>query len=498
MGVIEKQGIQGTIVTYVGVVIGFITAGLLIPILLTPEQIGVLDVLNAWSLIFATLATLGINNVTYRLFPWFRNPKNHHNGYLGILFLVLGLGLLLSTGVYLILRPYILTKAIETGTLLPKYVDFIIPLTVFTALFLVIDVYYAALYRSVKGIFHKDLLMRIYILIGLLAYVFITLEFSVFVIIYVAALSLPGILIAFNLLIDKEFVIHINRRNLSKGLVNNMLSVAFYGILVSFSNILIQKIDILMIWHFMDTIQVGLYSRVFFYGTLVAIPLRVLAKISAIVLAQSWKENKLSQIAQVYRKSTLDQLLIGALVFIGLCANIDNIPRMIGEEFAAGKMVVVYIGLSNLFLMTAGVSGAVISTSKSYKVLTGHVVVFGLLVLLTNWIFIPWLGIVGAAIASAISAFVYGAMRFVFLWYKYKLQPYGLKHLIILALAALCFGLSLGIPDLYDPDRRLTSMILDILVRSGAIAIVYLTASYILRLSPDLNRWINSIFARSS
>ena len=77
VSIIEKQGLQGTVLTYSGVIIGFVTAGILLPRLLTEEQNGVLDVLNAWALIFATLATLGINNVSNRLFPWFRNEKGN-------------------------------------------------------------------------------------------------------------------------------------------------------------------------------------------------------------------------------------------------------------------------------------------------------------------------------------------------------------------------------------------------------------------------------------
>ncbi len=496
MGIIEKQGIQGTILTYLGVIIGFITAGYLLPTHLSLEQNGVLDVLNAWSLIFATLATLGINNVTNRLFPWFRNHEKHHNGYLGILFIVLGMGLILAIGVYFLIRPYILANAEETGKLLPVYVDLIIPLTVFTSLFLIIDIYYAALYKSVRGIFHKDLLMRVFILIGILTYILFIEEFPIFILLYVAALSLPGILITFNLIIDKEFVIQINRETLNKGLINNMISVAFFGIIVSFSNILIQKIDILMIQHYLGTASVGVYGRVFFYGTLVAIPLRVLTKISAIVVAQAWKDKDHHSIAKIYQKSTIDQTLVGALVFIGLWANMDNIPRIIGAEYASGKMVVFYIGLSNLFLMAAGVSGAIISTSKEYRILTLFVAVFGALVIGTNLIFIPTFGIAGAAMASAISALAYGLMRFAFLWKRYGLQPYSSKHLIIVLLTLICAVLSGFIPDLYVAQSHLASLLLDIGVRSGSILMTYLLLAYFLKLSPDFNRWINSIFVR--
>lgn len=497
MGIIEKQGLQGTILTYVGVGIGFITAGILLPRLLSLEENGVLDILNAWSMIFATLATLGINNVTNRLFPWFRNPANKHNGYFGILMLVLGAGLILSMGIYWLAKPYILQNASKTGDLLPNYIDLIIPLTVFTALFLLIDIYYSVLYKSVKGIWHKEVLQRVYILIGIGAFLVFERQFPVFVYLYVAALSLPGLLILVSLMKDGEFVLQINRENLNKELNRNILSVAFFGIIVSFSNILIQKIDTLMIQFLLGTIEVGIYGRVFFYGTLVAIPLRVLSKISAVVLAQAWKEEKLKLVGDIYQKSTLDQLIFGLLIFVGLWGNIDNVIHIIGPKYESGRNVVLFIGLSNVFLMAAGVSGAIISTSDRYKVLTIFVTLFGLLIIASNLLFIPAFGIQGAAMASAISALIYSLMRFGYLWSKWGMQPYNYRHLLVLMVAAISYGVGLLIPDLNRPERATLSLCFDIALRSFAIGFVFLLLTQLFKLSPELEKWIQKIRNKS-
>ena len=156
MGIIEKQSIKGTIYSYLGVIVGFITAGILQPEFLTPEENGLLDLLMTWSLLFATLATLGINNVTNRLFPFFRDPQTHNKGYFGLVFWVTVIGFVLSMAIYLVLRPGIISKSLEKSALFIPYIDYIIPLTAFTAIYLVVDIYYAALYKSVKGIFGVD------------------------------------------------------------------------------------------------------------------------------------------------------------------------------------------------------------------------------------------------------------------------------------------------------------------------------------------------------
>lgn len=43
MGIIIKQSIKGTIFSYIGVVLGFVTVGLLWPKLLNADQIGLIN-----------------------------------------------------------------------------------------------------------------------------------------------------------------------------------------------------------------------------------------------------------------------------------------------------------------------------------------------------------------------------------------------------------------------------------------------------------------------
>ena len=190
MGIIEKQSIKGSIYSYIGVAIGFVTAGLLLPNIFTPAQNGVIELLTSWALVFATLATLGLNNVTVRLFPWFRNKANHHNGFFGILFWVNMAGFLLALILYFVLRPWIIGDNPNDSGLLAKYVDYIIPLSAFTTIYLVIDIYYSVLMNAVRGIFLKEFVQRVLILIVILGFIASLFNFSGFILFYTVALSL--------------------------------------------------------------------------------------------------------------------------------------------------------------------------------------------------------------------------------------------------------------------------------------------------------------------
>ena len=64
-------------------------------------------------------------------------------------------------------------------------------------------------------------------------------------------------------------------------------------------------------------------------------------------------------------------------------------------------------------------------------------------------------------------------MRYVFLLKKFKMQPYRIKHLIIVLFGIISFLVGYFVPDLYKPDDHILSMIIDIFVRSSVILITY-------------------------
>jgi O-antigen/teichoic acid export membrane protein len=490
VGIIEKQSIKGSFYSYIGVFIGFITAGILLPQIFSPEQNGVLDLLMAWSLVFATLATLGMNNVTVRLFPWFRNPANHHNGFFGILFWVNMAGFLLALLLYLVARPWIIADSLKTSGLFIRYVDYIVPLTAFTTIYLVIDIYYSVLMNAVRGIFLKEFIQRVIILVIILGFVGGLFHFSGFVLFYCVALSLPGVIIAILLMRDREFVIRPQPQYLTTELRKSLVSVAFYGITIAFSNILILYMDRILINSFLGLGETGVYGRAAFYGTLVSIPIRSVSKISAAVIGQQWKDEDHSAIDRLYRDTSLHQLVFGLFIFIVLCGNIPNIFHFLPQDYSSGPWVIVFIGLSNLFIMASGISGAIMTTSSHYRRLALFVVLFGIVALGGNVLLIPRLGITGAALAAAIASLFYSSLRFFFLRRRYGMQPYTRKHLLSVAVAAVAFLPAILIPDLFDPAHKYPTLVLDVAIRTLAMTAVFITLTLALRVSPEItDRW---------
>jgi len=489
MGIIKKQSIQGTIYSYIGVVLGFITTGILFPRVLSTDEVGLLRLLVSVSILFSQFAGLGFNTVAVRNFPFFRNADKGHHGFLRLSLLVSLAGFVLSMIVFFLMKPWLIKENIEKSALFIDYILYLIPLIFFSTFFNILDTYYRVLYNAIKGLIYKEIWQRFFILAAILAYFFTWLSFHQLVVVYVIALSFPAVMITFSLIIKGNFHLGRDKGFISKKLARQMTSVAFFGIITSYSGVLIMNIDVVMINHALGLADTGIYALSFYFGTLVLIPSRPVIKIASVMLADGFKENNLKKIADIYYKSNITLCTIGLMLFLGLLINIDNIITILGPDYEAGKYVVVFIGLANFFEMSTSVSQNVITNSPHYKVITWLMLLFVGLLIVTNLFFIPRFGIVGAAFASAFSRFIFNLLSWLFLVRKYHLQPFNIKYLILLSVGLGSFLVAWLMPEM-------SWFGWDIIIRSTLFSLLFGVFIYYLKVSDDINQSIDTVFRK--
>ena len=489
MGIIYKQAARGTIYSYIGVGLGFITTALLLPQLYSTEEVGLLKILLSYSIIFIQFATLGLNAVTIRLFTFFRNYNKKHNGYLFIVLTVGLIGFSLSLLVFYLIKPILIKDSIEKSALFVEYINYLIPLIFFPLFFGILDTYYSVLFNSTRGTFLKEIVQRIIIIVSIILYYFNVFGFEQFVISYVAAICLPTIFIVISLIYEKQFSLKPKLSFISNTLAYSMMSVGLFGILNNFTGVIILNIDSIMVNSMIDLDSTGVYSITFFFGALIKIPSRALIRISNVVIADFWKNNDIESINKVYYKSCINQLILGLLLFVGLWANIDNILRILPAEYAVGKYVIFFIALANLTDMISGVNRSILGTSKYYRVQTLFMVFLMGFVVITNYLFIPIWGITGAAIASALSLFLFNLLRYFFLLSKFRMQPFNYRHLVIAIIGVMSYLAASFIPEM-------DNVYFDIIIRSSLITVVFCLPVYFLKYSKDINEKVDGFFIK--
>lgn len=481
MGVIKRQTIRGSVYSYLGVLVGFFTTALIMPRLMSQEQIGLTAIFVAVSGLYSQFSTLGFTKVIERLFPYFRDADKNHNGFVFLSVAVGIVGFAISLISFFVLKPYIIESNVEKSPLLVKYIYYLIPLIFFRMFFLILDSYNKMLFDATTGTFLSDLLYRVGNLFLLIAYFFHLINFSQYIFGFVVVLSFPAVYLAGLLIYRKQFNLQPNLSFINPKLRKEIISLSFFGIISGLSAVALLNIDTIMLNEYFNLSVTGVYAISFFFGTIILIPSKALGKISSTIIADAWKDNDLKTIDDIYYKSSINQLFAALLLFVLMVTNLHNIFKILPPEYGGGEWVIILIALSNLIVASTGVSVQIIGTSHKYKIQTYSMGVLVVLVVIFYMIFIPLWGMNGAALGSLLSVAGASLLRVFYLQRNMKLFPYRMVHLKCVAIGLLAFAVGKFIPII-------DHFIIDLFIRCSAISVVFVSLSYAFRISDDLNQ----------
>jgi len=480
MGIIIKQSIKGSIWSYAGVVIGFITTAYLYPNYLTTELVGLFGLLLSYSVLFAQFSSLGINGVTSRLFPYFRDKTKDHNGYLFIAAMVVLIGFGLFTIAYLIFSPWLIETNTEKSELFAEHIGLLIPLTFFILIFTILDIYNKLLYNAVLGIFLNEFLQRLLLLSIIFLYAFGLVNTRWLILLFVVVVCIKSIYMLLYLVIKGELNLRPKLNYISPELKKEMFSVAAFSILTGVGGSLVFSLDKILVNQLLGLSETGVYTIAFYFGTLVLIPSRSLLRISGTLISDAWKRDDRKYIQDIYSRSCINQFVVAAFLFGGIWINIDSILIILGPDYEGAKWVIFFIALANVVEMATGANAQVIAFSKHYRVALYFLIVLIILVVITMFIFIPKWGIVGAAVAIAMSILLNNLMRYLFILRKYKMQPFTVKFLLVPVVFVVAYIPSVLINQL--------QLIPDIFIRSSIFLIIYGYLILRLKISVDVNQ----------
>lgn len=484
MGVIKRQTIKGSVYSYLGVAIGLLYTILAIK-LLQPEQIGILAILVAVSAIYSQFSTLGFSKVIERLFPYFRDEDNNHNGFLFLTVAVGITGFALSMITFFILKPWLIEKYQTDSSLFVEYIWYLIPLIFFRMFFIMLDTYNKMLFDATTGSILNDFVFRLGTLTLLGVFFLKWINFSQFVFFYVFFLSLPTLYLVGLLVYRKQFVIQPKPGFITPPLKKEIISLSLFGIIGGLSTVALKQIDTVMLAAYTNEATTGIYSILFYFSTVILIPGIALGKISSTIVADAWKKNDTITIADIYYKSSINQLFVSLLLFILVVTNLPNILYLLGSRYAGTEWVIVLISLSSLIISSTGSSVHIIGTSHKYKIQTYSLGVLVVLSVIFYMIFIPLLGMVGAALGSLLSLAGASLLRVVYMKRIMNLFPYRYTHVKCLMAGLLTFAVGKMIPV---TDH----VFIDLFFRSSVISILFVGLCYALHISEDVNQVIHA------
>lgn len=486
MGIVIKQSIKNTFITFIGFGIGAINVMYMYPVFLGKEYLGLTNYILSAANILYPILSFGIQNTLIKFFNENNKTEEDLSRYFTYMLL---LPLFVIIPFFCLFFYFYENIALYESTKNAIVFNFVweIPLiALFIGYFEIFYAWLRAHMKSVFGSFVKEVFIRILVTISLFAVYFkwITLPEFVHSLVLIYGISLLVIIYYAN----KTKRIQLNKK-LPKQTKEIFVFTIFIILSASVANMLLD-IDKYMINQFLKIENIAFYSLAVYLAMVISVPQRAMHQITYPITAKLMSENKWEELNELYKKSSVTLQVIGGLIYIGILVNIKQIYEFLPDEgYDKGLFVVFTIGLSKYFDVILGNNNSIIFNSKYYKMVLFLGVLLVFVVVGLNFIFIPMYGINGAALATLIAIGMYSFAKLLFVVLKMELFPFTKNTIVSLVLAVITFG------AFYYWDFNIHPFI-NIILKSILVTIFYLGLSYYLKISSDINFVITSFFKR--
>ena len=491
MGIVRKEALANSIFSYIGVALGYLNVVILYPAFFSSEEFGLLSLIISVSVIYSYLSAIGLANTVPRFFPFFKTDDKLHNGFLSYILLIGTSGFLIITVLLLILRPVIISAYIDKSAEFVNYYYFLIPLSLFTMLFNVFEAIARAVYKTSFATFLKETLLRLLTTIGIFLFMFKVLNFQQFIFYFIFINGICALMLLFQIIFSKEFVFRFKFKEMTK---EKFIEVMKYGgfLYISSASMIIGQsgADTLFLGSMVGLSVVGAYTIYMRIATLIYVPMRSLSKISVPIIANCFKENNLKQISDIYKRTSLIQLIFGCLIYVGVIINKDNLFYFLKKpEYIESFNIFYFVGIAVLIDVSVGLHNEIIVNSPKYKFDPLFNLILLTVSVIANYLLIPLYGGVGAALAAVLAFFTYNFIKWLFLVINFKMQPLGIKQLLVIGVAVITYFIGSVIPVF-------SNVFIDITIRSGVAILVYAGLILLFKISPDINEryWVYKNF----
>lgn len=497
MGIIAKQSIRGTIVTYLGVAVGFLTTFFVITRFLTAEEIGLARVLIDAATLFIGLAQLGTSASTLRFYPYFVSSQksNDEHGFFFWTLLVPMIGFLLVSLLFIICYAPLSQWFSEKSPLFVNYYYLVLPLAFFMLYQTVFETNANVRMQIVLPRAVRELFTRVGLLVVYLLYAFDVLTMDGFVWSLVGVYALAALCNAAYLFslgnVSLKPDIAFLRQN--KPLVRKYLYYTGFVILATVVSILAPTLSSFFITAEMGLSFTGIFAIATYIAMMVSIPYRSLTAIASPQLSMAIKNNDNNEAGSLIAQVSGTLLLIGGLILATIWVNIDLIFAILpnGETYAVARRTVLMLGIGQLSVATFQFVYSALSYSRNYPLSLLFSFVLTALSLILNNLFIPRWGIDGAALATLISQVSYYLLGIIAVRFTLGFRIITRRHLLTIVLLILLFAANwLALRFIPISNIWLSSIVRSLLI------ILTAWLAYRWQISPELNEQLHALLHR--
>ena len=499
MGIIAKQSIQGTIVTYLGVAVGFVTTFFVLTRFLSAEEIGLARVLIDAATLFIGLAQLGTSSSIIRFYPHFKSSNvldvqssSSEHGFFFWTIIIPLVGFALFAVIYCACYSLISQWFVGKSPLFVEYYYMVLPMSFFMLYQTIFETNANVRMHIVVPRAVRELITRIGLLVVYLFYSFRVVDLDGFVValcVVYAVAMLCNIIYLFSLgevslRPDWQFI-----RN-NRSLVKQYALYTGFLLVSAVTSVLAPTLSSFFITAEMGLNYTGIFAIATYIAVMVSIPYRSVTAIAAPQLAIAIKNNNQSEISHLMQQVSRNLLLIGGMILCAIWLNIDLIFHILpnGSTYAEARSVVLMLGVSQLVIATGSFTLNSLNYSRFYAFSLLFSFILTATSILLNNALIPVLGMEGAAVSNLLSYAVYFVLIITTVRLCIQAPTFSLQHLKILLLFVLILSTNF-LWQKYFPINNIwiSSIIRTIVLIGSACAVAWLK-----NLSPEINQQIRS------
>lgn len=489
MGVVFRQSLKATIVTFTGALLGALINYFYPFVITNKTELGLITNIVYAATLAHTFVLMGVLStiMTYTQ----RYPV--HDSRRKVLFTLSVVVTLFVSTIFTIL--FLLFKQhivplykVEDQTYVSTYYILVPVITILLAIFFIFEYYMVSQVKVAIPVFLREVVLRI-CQIGLIALLYFdVISFHAFVIGTALTYIVPLVAIAIITSKVEGFGISFDVKAFTKAEYKDLIHFSWYHLLLGASLNILGYIDAMMLGPLAPNGIESLapYRIAIFIATILYLPYRGMTNASFPILNEAYINKDMPKLKSLFHRAGVNIQIAAFAMILLIGLNLDNVVAILPEGYELVKPLVWIMMLGKLVDMCTGLNNELISISKHYKFNYRLALLLLIGVYIFDRMYIPVYGSLGAAWVTAIALVAFNIIKVIFLWYKFKLHPFNKNLARVLIVAAVAAAAGYFFPQLSNP-------IVDAIVRSSIIAVVYLGMLLLIKPSADLNEFLQNI-----
>ncbi len=489
MGVVFRQSVKTAIVLFFGALLGLAVIYLSTRFIIDKQQFGFTRTLTTAAVVASQILLFGIHSTLSVYIHKYADGDKRKAVLIAITFSAPMVIAVLASALYFLFHNSIISMfQPQDVPMLGRYFMWLPVLAVFYIYQNLLDSYLSSQMKVAIPNFMREIVVRILTLVFIVLFGYGYIGFPVLVAGMVLIYIIPLLLMLIIAMRTKAFSLSFNFNAFSKPEWKEIIHFTWYHSLWSITISLMGFLDALMLAPLDKSglKATAIYAIAVYIMSFMQLPYKAMSPASFPDLAKAYNDNDMPRVRNVFRRVSLNILIVTVGVMVLIFSNLNNAAILINNGYDAIIPLVYIMALGRLIDIATGMNDQVLSLSKYYK--ANFYMSLGLVVVMVifYYILIPRYGIFGAAWGTTITYSIYNIWKTIYIWSKLKIFPLSNKSAYVLLAAAAAFLVGHYLPFV-------SNVYADTAVRIILVSIIYIVALIILKPSEDLQVYLASI-----